>query len=246
MEIKYELKKLKKQENVSVFFDAMETVVVIISGKYRLCFNNSKESIYGDRESVYNSCAHVIYVPVGCRAVIYAESEELVVVIASTFSDKKKKSFVKKGGFKQEIRGEKEYKRTVIDLINENDDTDSLFVGETYHSHGVWSGYPPHKHDNAVTGKESVNEEVYFVKIQPANSFGVFIKYKDKSDKEAFVVNDEDFVYVKDGYHAILSAPGCEFYYLWIASSKGKEFICAQDQDFLEEENASNGEKKNE
>ncbi|WP_455950141.1 5-deoxy-glucuronate isomerase [Eubacterium sp.] len=232
MDIEYSIKKINMNEGFSLSFSNMETVIVIISGKYKVCFDEQKDGISGERKSVFDSAAHVIYVPRECEARIQAESHELVVVIASTYAEKKLKPFVKREGFKKEIRGKKEYKRTVIDLLNEDDDTESVFVGETFHTNGVWSGYPPHKHDVEIKGKESKNEELYFVKVEPSNGFGIFVKYTDKTHKDAFVVNDETFIYVKEGYHAILSAPEYNFYYLWIASSIDKKFICASDDDF--------------
>lgn len=232
MEIKYSIQKIKINEEFSLIFSNMETAIIIISGKYRIFFDNQKDGISGERESVFYSTAHVIYIPRECVARIQAESQELVMVVASTYAEKKLEPFVKSNGFKKEIRGEKEYKRTVIDLLNEDDNTESLFVGETFHTHGVWSGYPPHKHDREIEGKESKNEELYFVKVEPSNGFGIFVKYTDKTDKDAFVVNDGTFIYVKEGYHVILSAPEYKFYYLWIASSTDKKFICAADEDY--------------
>lgn len=234
MKLEYVHKILKKDEEFEIYNDDKETGIVILSGQYLIDFVDDEMQVTGERKSVFDSDGHVIYVPRQYTGKITAQSSYLELVIISTKAEKKLKPFIKQNGFHKEKRGNKEYKRTVVDLISEEDETDSLFIGETFHIEGVWSGYPPHKHDREIMGQESCNEEVYFIKIRPTTKFGVFISYDGKSKKEARVVDDGDFIYVKKGYHSIVSVPECDFYYLWAASSKRKKFTYSVDSDFIQ------------
>lgn len=234
MEIFKEHKKLKMNEEVEFNSADNETAIVIISGKYMIQFEEHEFDTFGERNSVFDSIGHVIYVPCKYHARLTSKSEELDVVIISTHADNKLKPLVKKGGFHKERRGNDEYVREVIDFLSaDNGETHSLFVGETIHTEGVWSGFPPHKHDSDLDGIESMNEEIYFIKIQPDYGFGVFISYTDDNDMNAEIVHNEDFIYVKKGYHSVISEPKQDFYYLWAASSKGKKFLSSVDERYI-------------
>ncbi len=237
MKLDYIHKKISLGEEIEIYNDDKETGVVILSGKYLVNFEDDKIEVTGERISVFDSDGHVIYIPRQYKGKLTAKSELLDFVIISTYAERKLRPFVKQDGFHKEQRGKKEYKRTVVDLLAEEDATDSLFIGETFHIDGVWSGYPPHKHDQDIAGIESKNEEMYFVKVRPTTGFGVFISYVNKNEKQSRIVEDEDFIYVKEGYHAILSAPEHEFYYLWAASSRNKKFLSGVDCDFVQVEN---------
>ena len=91
----------------------------------------------------------------------------------------------------------------------------------------------PHRHQYDCPPVESRHEEIYYVRTNPANGFGIFMNYTDnvKNAKLTLVSND-DMIYVKDGYHSIVSAAGYEFYYLWVLVGAGRELCCNSDTTF--------------
>ena len=232
MKVDFDIINLKKGERKQFYFSEKEAGIVFLSGSCSVSFETGEvfQSV-GDRNTVFEKPGYAVYIPKDTRADFEAITDEISLAVISTDAKNKRKPFVvNPDNISGQVRGKKEWKRTVYDLFN--DSTDSLYIGETYHTDGVWSGYPPHKHDTDIEGYESKNEEIYFVKVKPDNGFGVFINYTKKEEKKSRIVSDNDILYVKEGYHAIVSAPGFDFYYLWALSSKDRKFICSQDDDY--------------
>ena len=94
-----------------------------------------------------------------------------------------------------------------------------LLAGETYNPSGLWSSYPPHKHDTQRAPEESKLEEVYHFRVKPAGGFGIQRVYGDGFD-DAYAVQNRDTVAIARGYHPVAAAPGYELYYLWILAGE--------------------------
>jgi 5-deoxy-glucuronate isomerase len=88
-------------------------------------------------------------------------------------------------------------------------------VGETYNPPGLWSSYPPHKHDEHRPPEESKLEEVYHFRVKPSRGFGIQRVYGQGLD-ETYAVQDRDTVVITRGFHPVASAPGYSLYYLWV------------------------------
>ena len=89
-------------------------------------------------------------------------------------------------------------------------------VGETFSAEGVWSSYPPHKHDVHDPPHESHQQESFLVRVSPPSGFGIFLTYDTiAAEREASVVYDSDIVAVSEGFHTFVAAAGHRFYYLW-------------------------------
>ena len=121
-------------------------------------------------------------------------------------------------------RGLGNYLRQVHDIIADNIPARRLVVGETFGKSGAWSSYPPHKHDANNPPYEVKMEEVYFFKIQPEQGFGVQVIYEYDDNQrlrdKAYIVRNNDLVFIERGYHPVAVAPGYEIYYLWILAGE--------------------------
>ena len=121
-------------------------------------------------------------------------------------------------------RGRGSYSRQVHDIIADDIPARRLVVGETFGRSGAWSSYPPHKHDVNNPPHEVKMEEVYFFRIQPAQGFGVQIIYEyddeQRPQDKAYVVRNNDLVFIGKGYHPVAVSPGYEIYYLWILAGE--------------------------
>ncbi|GAA3489390.1 5-deoxy-glucuronate isomerase [Streptomyces cremeus] len=91
---------------------------------------------------------------------------------------------------------------------------DRLIAVEVVTPPGNWSSYPPHKHDEAVAGKESVLEEIYHFELTGVGYQRISPSRPGGSDLLA-EVRSGDTVLVPDGWHGPSIAPPDEpLYYL--------------------------------
>jgi 5-deoxy-glucuronate isomerase len=91
--------------------------------------------------------------------------------------------------------------------------TGPVIAGETLNPPGLWSSYPPHKHDTD-SDSESRHEEVYVYRFDPPHGFGLAVQYDD-ARRESRIVRDGDATRISSGYHPVVGAPGYAMYYLW-------------------------------
>jgi 5-deoxy-glucuronate isomerase len=80
---------------------------------------------------------------------------------------------------------------------------------------GCWSSYPPHKHDVDNPPEETLLEETYYHRLDPAQGFAFQRVYTDdRSLDVAMTVEDGDVTLVPRGYHPCGAAHGYDLYYL--------------------------------
>ncbi len=103
-----------------------------------------------------------------------------------------------------------------------------LLVGETLHTVGPWSSYPPHKHDANLPGKEVPMEEVYHYFVRPISGFGLQMVYTAQDDPHPFEriyrVQDGDTVVIPRGYHPVVAAGGYALAYVWAISGEHVDY----------------------
>ncbi len=85
-------------------------------------------------------------------------------------------------------------------------DSGPLIVGETLNPPGLWSSYPPHRHEH---------EEIYLYRFEPADGFGLQMRSESDADERAVVVRDGRIERITSGWHPVVAAPGSFLYYLW-------------------------------
>ena len=81
-----------------------------------------------------------------------------------------------------------------------------LIVGETLSPPGLWSSYPPHRHEH---------EEIYLYRFDPPDGFGLQMRSETDDDERAVVVRDGRIERITSGWHPVVAAPGADLYYLW-------------------------------
>jgi 5-deoxy-glucuronate isomerase len=102
-----------------------------------------------------------------------------------------------------------------------------IIAGETLNPPGLWSSYPPHKHDTD-SDDESAHEEVYVYRFDPSPGFGLAVQYDDVR-RETTLVRDGDATRISSGYHPVVAAPGYSMYYLWALAGDRHELKPAFD-----------------
>jgi len=85
-------------------------------------------------------------------------------------------------------------------------DAGPLIVGETLNPPGLWSSYPPHRHEH---------EEIYLYRFDPPDGFGMQMRSESDDDERGVVVRDGRIERITSGWHPVVAAPGSTLYYLW-------------------------------
>jgi 5-deoxy-glucuronate isomerase len=181
----------------------------------------------GGRGDVFEGAGHTVYAPPGTPLVFRATGGPAQIVIASApLGDGTPGPARIIGPDDQEIaeRGEGNWSRTVRTILGPDDAAGRLLLGETINPPGNWSSYPPHKHDTHEPPREVKLEEVYLFKLDPANGFGIQLRY-DGEIEEAFTVRDGDVAAIPAGYHPVVAAPGYKLCYLWVMAGQGRQMI---------------------
>jgi 5-deoxy-glucuronate isomerase len=115
----------------------------------------------------------------------------------------------------QETRGKGSNTRHVANILPEWEPAESLLVVEVITPEGCTSSYPPHRHDRDELPRESLLEEIYYHRINPAQGFAFQRVYTDdRSLDETMTVEDGDVTLVPRGYHPCATVHGYELYYL--------------------------------
>ena len=201
-----------------------ERALILLSGKCALrCPEHAWRGV-GERTSVFGGRACALYLPPNMACEIEAE-ETVEIAVASTPADiSAEPVLVTPSEVTVSSRGTSLWRREIHDIITPRIKAQRLVVGETFNPPGKWSSYPPHKHVEDLWPVETVQEELYFFRLQPEGGFGLQRLYTaDGSQDEALVIRDNTIVTIPRGYHPVVVAPGYKLYYLWILAGERRE-----------------------
>jgi 5-deoxy-glucuronate isomerase len=210
-----------------------EAVFHIFSGSCSATGDSFSVKSLGERDGVFSGKASALYIPPDTRYIITA----LTDLTAALFE-----APARSGGPFREIRprdvavretGKGNSRRTVHEVGGAGLEATSLMWGETFVPAGNWSGFPPAKHDLEDPPREAKLEELNFFRFDPGDGFGLQRIYTADGYDQVFVVGDGDLVTIPRGFHALVAAPGCAIYNLWVlASFKGRRLMAREDPRF--------------
>ncbi|MGQ9622553.1 MAG: 5-deoxy-glucuronate isomerase [Candidatus Caldatribacteriaceae bacterium] len=193
-----------------------EAVVVLLRGKVRLFVDQDPLGETGTRDSVFRDPAWSFYLAPKITYSIEALQESILLVV---------KAFSQKGGSSamippekttERIVGEGTFERVVRTIVGADFPAEKLLVGETFNRPGLWSSYPPHRHEQNRPPEEYYLEEVYHYQVEPEGGFGIQVFYtEDHAFEEAYLVYHGDTFVIPRGYHPVVAAPGYRLYYFW-------------------------------
>jgi 5-deoxy-glucuronate isomerase len=217
-----ELADLEDDETLELTRDA-EIAAVILSGVVDV----DGLGTAGGRSGVFDGPGPTVYAPPNTPLRFRATGGPAQIVVASApLGDGRPGEARIIGPADQQVdeRGDGNWARTVRTILGPDDDAGRLLLGETINPPGNWSSYPPHKHDTHEPPREVRLEEVYLFKLDPANGFGIQLRY-DGAGEEAFTVRDGDVAAIPAGYHPVVAAPGYRLCYLWVMAGEGRQMI---------------------
>ncbi len=211
----FDLWKLAKGRTARGELEDRETCLVFVSGKGRVTVDGSDLGIIGERMSPFEGKPWSVYVPAGTAWSVVAETPLELGVCSGPGSGKLPTRVIRPQDLGQETRGKGTNTRYVTNILPETEPAESLLVVEVITPGGHTSSYPPHKHDQDNLPHESLLEETYYHRFNPAQGFGFQRVYTDdRSLDEAMAVEDGDLTLVPKGYHPCAATHGYDLYYL--------------------------------
>jgi 5-deoxy-glucuronate isomerase len=105
-----------------------------------------------------------------------------------------------------EVEDEQRGEGTTLRRVRTYISSGPLIVGETLNPPGLWSSFPPHRHEH---------EEIYLYRFDPPDGFGLQMRSESDDDERAVVVRDGRIERITSGWHPVVAAPGAQLYYLW-------------------------------
>ena len=208
-----------------------ETCIVALSGSARIAVNDVGLGLVGGRSSVFDDVAPgAVYVPAGARFSVVAVTGLEVALCSAPGRPGRRARIIAPEAMSREVRGQKTNTRYVRNILPETEAADSLLVVEVVTPGGHWSSYPPHKHDNADEGQETLLEETYYHRLNPSQGFAFQRVYTDdRGLDETLCVNDGDVVLVPRGYHPVGAPHGYDLYYLNVMAGPERKWMFRND-----------------
>jgi 5-deoxy-glucuronate isomerase len=223
----FELHKLKPGERAGAETGDREVCLVLVTGKAEVAAGGEKFGLLGERSSVFAGKPYSVYVPAGSQWSVIATTDlELAVCSAPGTAGSHAVRLIGPEDTSQETRGKGTNTRYVTNILPDSlPAADSLLVVEVITPGGHSSSYPPHKHDQDNPPHETLLEETYYHRLNPAQGFAFQRVYTDdRSLDEAMAVEDGDVTLVPKGYHPCAATHGYDLYYLNVMAGPRRQW----------------------
>ena len=224
--------KLKKGEKHSYRLTEYESVCVGYSGTFNVSVDGENFENVGKRKHLFEGRPDSVYVPLDSEAVLTGVSDEAVILIAGGRYEEKLKPFRVTPEEVDKVQyGSDETKthRKIYHVLGQKnrERIGRLLVSELFTvGAGGWSGFPPHKHDEDIEGKETAFEEVYYFAFNPDHGFGAQFAYTHEDDLgPVYHIKTGSVILLERGFHPVCAAPGYEMYYFTILVGKTQKFL---------------------
>lgn len=213
-------------QNHIICSDNQEMVIIVLSGRVDISGADINIKSFGGRTNVFQSPGHSLYVPNNIEIKLTATEKAEIAVVSTVVEAAGQVHVIKPEQVAVKSVGIHNWRRDVRDIVDKRVPASRLIVGETINAPGNWSSWPPHKHDVDDYPVEIKQEEVYFYKLMPSNSFGFQrIFTDDKSIDSVYTIEQNSLCTIDKGYHPVAAAPGTQVYYLWALAGERRELI---------------------
>jgi 5-deoxy-glucuronate isomerase len=200
-----------------------ETVVVPLSGSCVVASDLGTASLHG-RQSPFDGPTDCAYIPRGTAFTITGSGRFALATARARRPYPFR--YIAAGQVRVEHRGAGSCARVVHNFGTPDVlDADRLIACEVITPAGLWSSYPPHKHDAERPGAESALEEIYYFEIG-LSGMGYF-----KAAEVLAEVRTGDVVLIPYGFHGpAMAVPGYDMYYLNVMAGPGqREWLICDD-----------------
>ena len=237
-------------------FAGQETVLVILGGRCDVNGGGRRWEGVGERTNVFDGRPAAVYVPPGCEVSLVGRGAVEIAVCAAQAESGPDAALIAPEQVGVRKVGDGACYREIHDILTADSlPAERLLVGETYNPPGLWSSYPPHKHDvhqpplDFARGgpplgggdpehaegppAEHALEEVYHFQLDPPQGFGIHRVYGEglpgQGLEDCYAVHDGDTAVITRGYHPVVAAPGYRLYYLWMLAGEKRELVWSED-----------------
>jgi len=211
----FDLWELKAPDFVKGGKDDREACLVFVTGKGKVTVDGKDFGEQGRRMSPFDGEPYAVYVPAGVEWGVTATTALTLAVCTAPGGGSYAPRLIPPGTNPPITRGRGSNTRYVTNILPETDPAHSLLVVEVITPGGNTSSYPPHKHDTDDLPRESLLEETYYHRLNPAQGYAMQRVYTDdRSLDEALVIEDGDVTLVPRGYHPVATVHGYDSYYL--------------------------------
>jgi 5-deoxy-glucuronate isomerase len=252
--ISFQARRLSRGQSWS--FDSRENELALanLTGRYTVKSSRG-EWQFGGRHSVYEGCAHALYLPRRTTFTLTAEEAgEFVVTWVPTDQDHAA-FLITPDQVKRSVRGGDNVSRQINDLLPPGSPVHRLVLVEVYTPSGNWSSFPPHKHDTHIVGKngeliEADLEEIYFFKLDKPEGYAYQRVYTNEGSpihQAGFPIDavmkceDNCAVLVPEGYHPVVCAPGCTAYCFNVLAGSAQSLANQEDPKYSWVKNSYKG-----
>lgn len=221
--VEFAILNLQHGQTYQLHLGKRECVGILLSGLATIkALGISWEEI-GGRKDVFSQPPTGFYLPRDTKPKLEALTD-LSVAIAFAPSESKNDPVLIQPAEVQETKvGVHNWRSIVRTVFGNHYDADHLLAGETLCPPGNWSSSPPYKHDTTNPPDESSLEEVRLFRFHPSTGFALQRIYNDDRSRDtAYVIQNDDVIYIAEGYHPVVTAPGYSLYYLWVLAGKDR------------------------
>lgn len=193
-----------------------EAIFVLLQGKVKMRVEGKILGETAERKSIFKDRASAFYLPPGVSYRLEAEEKSELALVRALAERGAPPTFFPPSAVVVNTTGKGTFEREVHTIVGEDFLAEKLIVGETFNKPGLWSSYPPHRHEENRPPEEYFLEEIYHYRVEPEGGFGIQVLYTgDKKLEEAYLVKNGDTFVIPGGYHPVVAAPGYQLYYFW-------------------------------
>ncbi len=193
----------------------------------------------GVRRNVYDDLPTALYAPPKAKVRLYSGKGMEARVFTAYCATGNAPYFCPPENVEEGEPGEYIYKRKYRHIFGQpgkhNDHiTKLLIVGETVSIPGGWIGFPAHRHDYEIEGRECVLDEIFSFQVRsgsPTGQGGLYQHGYDLTedgrklwDEVNVVEENNTAIALPTGYHTTIALPGSTAYLLWGLAGARKQY----------------------
>ena len=229
----FESHTLRPGDSVEAETGHRECGIVVLGGRCSVRSTVGSWCDFGGRRNAFDGVAHTLYLPVGVRFTVTAETDCDLAFCYCRAEEEHPARLITPDQVHVEIRGGGNATRQINHLLMPAFPAHRLLLVEVYTPGGNWSSYPPHKHDVHNPPGEVDLEEIYYYKIDKPEGYAIQRVYtQDRRLDETLTVRDNEAILIPEGYHPVVAAHGYNVYYLNALAGSARSMAASDDPDY--------------
>jgi 5-deoxy-glucuronate isomerase len=208
-----------------------EMVMVLLSGTVTMAAAGNDWLLEG-RNSVFEGRPHAIYLPPGYTYKMSVHTDADCAYGRAPAEGKLQPRVIRPDAVRVELCGESTAAHQSSHILDPGD-AEKLLCTESYISAGNWGGFPLHRHVAPANVEGTKVNAVHYYRINPSTGWALQRLYgAEPGLEEVVVVNHGDAVMIRQSYHPVVAAPGCDLYRLGFIASSEPSWEVEEDPSF--------------